>query len=74
MVRIEQQREVLTMSKTPHDILIAEEYTDSNGEVKKSWTRAGVCFEMDNGGFSGQITEGLALSGKFIIKERTPKA
>lgn len=63
-----------TMSKTPHDILIAEAYTTADGEEKTSWTRAGVCFEMDNGGFSGEITNGLALSGKFIIKERTPKA
>ena len=63
------------MAKTPHDILIAEKYTDSNtGEEKTSWTKAGVCFAMDNGGYSGEITSGLALSGKFIIKERTPKA
>jgi hypothetical protein len=46
------------MSKTPHDILIAEEYTNSEGEVKTSWTRARVCFEMDNGGYSGEITQG----------------
>lgn len=62
------------MSKTPHDILISEEYTNANGEVKTSWTRAGVCFPMESGGFSGEITNGLALSGKFIIKERIPKA
>lgn len=63
------------MSKTPHDILIGEKYTDkTTGEEKTSWTRAGVCFPMDNGGFSGEIIEGLALSGKFIIKERTAKS
>lgn len=61
------------MSKKPHDILIGEAYKNANGEDKTSWTRAGVCFPMDNGGFSGQITEGLALTGKFIIKERTAK-
>ena len=61
------------MSKTPHDILIGEQYTNSNGEEKTRWTKAGVCFAMDNGGFSGEITQGLALSGKFIIKERTAK-
>ncbi len=62
------------MSNTPHDILIGEEYKDkATGEIKTSWTRAGVCFPMDNGGFSGEITKGLALSGKFIIKERTAK-
>ena len=61
------------MSKKPHDILIGETYTNSNGEEKTSWTRAGVCFSMEKGGFSGEITQGLALSGKFIIKERTAK-
>ena len=62
------------MSKTPYDILVAEDYTTKDGEEKTNWTRAGVCFAMDNGGFSGEISKGLALSGKFIIKERTPKA
>lgn len=62
------------MSKTPHDILLTETYTDKpTGEEKTKYTRVGVCFELPNGGFSGQITEGLALSGKFIIKERTAK-
>lgn len=61
------------MNRKPHDILIGEPYTDSNGEEKTAWTRAGVCFAMDKGGFSGEITNGLALTGKFIIKERTAK-
>ncbi len=62
------------MSNTPHDILLTETYTDkSTGEEKTKYTRVGVCFALPNGGLSGQITEGLALSGKFIIKERTAK-
>ncbi len=61
------------MSKKPYDILIGESYQTSNGEEKTSWTKAGVCFALDNGGFSGEITNGLALSGRFVIKERKPK-
>ena len=60
------------MAKTPHDLLIGEEYTNANGEKKTAWTKVGTVFEDDNG-FSGAITPGLALSGKFIIRERKPK-
>ena len=62
------------MSKTPHDILIGENYKDGNGEEKTAWTKAGTVFPDENGGFSGAITNGLALSGKFIIRERKPKS
>jgi len=58
------------MSKTPHDLLIGEEYKDGNGEKKTAWTKVGTVFQDDGGGFSGSITPGLALSGKFIIRER----
>lgn len=59
------------MSKTPHDVLIGEEYKDkTTGEVKTSWTKVGTVFQDENGGFSGSMTAGLALSGKFIIRER----
>ena len=61
------------MSKTPHDLLIGEEYKDSNGEKKTAWTKVGTVFEDDGGGFSGGITAGIALSGKFIIRERTKR-
>ncbi len=62
------------MRKTPHDILIGEKYTNkTTGEEKTAWHKVGTCFTMENGGFSGEIVEGIALSGKFIIKERTAK-
>ncbi|SMH26056.1 hypothetical protein SAMN02982922_0004 [Mesorhizobium australicum] len=28
----------------PHNILVAREYTDGNGEVKTEWLRVGVAF------------------------------
>lgn len=59
------------MSKTPHDLLIGEEYKDkTTGEVKTAWTKVGTVFEDENGGFSGGVTPGIALTGKFIIRER----
>lgn len=62
------------MSNIPYDILITETYDDkATGEEKTSYTKAGVCFALPNGGFSGKIKEGLALTGGFIIKERKPK-
>ncbi len=61
------------MTKTPYDILIGENYT-KEGEEKTAWHKAGVCFELENGGFSGEVTKGLALTGKFIIKKRKPKS
>ena len=61
------------MAKTPHDLLIGEEYTNANGEKKTSWTNVGTVFEDDKGGYSGSIKNGLALTGKFIIRERKPR-
>lgn len=58
----------------PHDILIAREYTDSNGEVRTSYYRAGVAFENSKGGFNGEVAEGLALTGRFIILPRKDRA
>lgn len=62
------------MSKKPNDILLTETYVDkTTGEEKTSYTRVGVCFSLPNGGFSGKVKEGLALTGDFIIKERKAK-
>jgi len=62
------------MSKTPHDILIGEKYINkTTGEEKTAWHKVGVAFSLENGGLSGEIVEGITLSGKFIIKERTAK-
>lgn len=59
--------------KTPYDVLIGESYKNAEGQDKTNWHRAGVCFELDEGGYSGQILEGLALTGRFVIKKRTTK-
>lgn len=61
--------------KTPYDILVFREYTNNNGEVKTRSHVAGVAFKTKDGnGFSGEVVDGLALTGRFSIlprKERT---
>lgn len=62
------------MSKTPYDIVIGEDYEDAEGNKKTKWYTVGVAFELDNGGFSCEPAEGIALTGRFLLKERKPKA
>tara|TARA_R110002049_G_scaffold175705_1_gene342985 strand:+ start:1364 stop:1567 length:204 start_codon:yes stop_codon:yes gene_type:complete len=60
--------------KVPHDLLIGEKYTDKpTGEEKTSWHKVGVAFALETGGFSCKVLDGLAVTGEFIIKERTAK-
>ncbi|MCZ8351160.1 MAG: hypothetical protein O9352_14705 [Rhizobium sp.] len=62
------------MSEKPFNILIADTYTTKNGEEKTSWIRLGVAFPNKNGeGFTCQLPEGVALTGKFMILPRTDK-
>ena len=57
-----------------YDLLVAEDYKKGD-EQKTSWTRVGTIFkDKATGNLSGKITEGLALSGRFVIKERQPAA
>ncbi|MBS7701667.1 hypothetical protein [Chelatococcus sp. YT9] len=58
----------------PHNILVAREYTNSNGEVKTEWTRVGVAFPNKKDGFNCKVSEGLALTGDFVILPRTDRA
>ena len=60
--------------KTPYDILVAREYTDANGEVKTAYYRAGVAFENSKEGMNGEVVDGLALTGRFIIAPRRDRA
>jgi hypothetical protein len=60
----------MSENKEPYDVLVAEEYTDSNGEVKTSWSRVGVAFKNQGEGFSVIPVPGVALTGRFIIAKR----
>ena len=45
-----------------YDLVVAREY-EANGETKTAWTRIGVMFERDKGGYSLSF-DGLPVSGK----------
>lgn len=57
--------------KTPFNVLHVREYGEADSK-KTVYTRIGVAFEIE-GGFSFQIDEGLALTGKALILPRKEK-
>lgn len=60
------------MSKKPFNLLHVREY-ESGGEKKRVFTRIGVAFEIE-GGFSLQVDDGLALTGRALILPRKDRA
>lgn len=60
--------------KKPHNILVAREYTDGNGEVKTEWLRVGVAFPNKKDGFNCELPAGIGLTGKFVILPRMDRA
>lgn len=58
----------------PYNILVAREYTNSNGEVKTDWVRCGVAFPNKQDGFNCELAPGLGLTGKFVILPRKDRA
>lgn len=61
-------------NKPTHDILLAENYTDSNGEEKSHFTNIGSAWQKDTGTMSCEIRDGLAVSGRFVIMPKREKA
>ena len=61
-------------NKKPYDVLVSREYTDSNGEVRTAYYRAGVAFENKAGGFNIEVVDGLALTGRAVILPRKERA
>ena len=60
---------------TIYNAYITEDYKDKNtGEEKTSFTNVGTAFPHKDGkGFNLVIPNGLALSGKVLIRERKGK-
>lgn len=58
-----------------YNLLIPEERTDKvSGEVKTFWHRAGSAFPQKSGnGFALVIPEGMSISGRVLMMERTAK-
>jgi hypothetical protein len=55
------------MAKPTHDILLAENYTDANGEEKAFFTNIGSAWQKETGNVSCELRTGLAVSGRFIL-------
>ena len=62
------------MSKKTYNVLKPREYTNSNGEVKKAFVEVGAAWDIETGGMSIELHEGIALSGRFVILPRKDKA
>lgn len=53
--------------KPTHDILLAENYTNANGEEKTHFTNIGSAWQKDTGTVSCEVRAGLSVSGRFVI-------
>ena len=62
------------MSKKTYNVLKPREYTNSNGEVKKAFVEVGAAWDIETGGMSIELHEGIAVSGRFVILPRNDKA
>lgn len=62
------------MSKKTYNVLKPREYTNSNGEVKKAFVEVGAAWDIEAGGMSIELHEGIAVSGRFVILPRKDKA
>ena len=61
--------------KKPYDVVVFEKYTDkTTGEEKSKSYQVGVAFELEGGGFSVQLPEGIAITGRCSILPRREKA
>lgn len=60
-------------NKPTHDILLAENYNDAQGEEKSYFTNIGSAWVKDTGTISCEIREGLAVSGRFVIMPKREK-
>lgn len=62
------------MSKRTYNVLKPREYTTGNGEVKKHFIEVGAAWDIESGGMSIELHEGIAVSGRFVILPRKDKA
>ncbi len=62
------------MSRKTYNVLKPREYTTSNGEVKKQFIEVGAAWDIDSGGMSIELHEGISVSGRFVILPRRDRA
>lgn len=55
-----------------YDAFIAEKYADKNsgGKEKARFTRVGVAFDSEKGGFDLKLPAGISISGTVHIRPR----
>jgi hypothetical protein len=59
------------MEANMYDAFIAEKYEDKKkGGEKARFTRVGVAFDSDKGGFDLKLPEGISVSGSVYIRPR----
>jgi hypothetical protein len=59
------------MSKNRLDALTVREY-EQGGEKKTAWTRIGVAFERDKGGWDIRL-DALPINGRIMLMEPKPR-
>ena len=58
-----------------YDAFIAEKYEDKKtGEERARFTRIGVAFDSDKGGFDLKLPAGIAISGTVHIRPRKDRS
>ena len=62
------------MAKKTYNVLKPREYTTSNGEVKTHFVEVGAAWDIETGGMSIEIHDGIAVSGRFVVLPRKDKA
>lgn len=55
-----------------YDLLKVREY-EQDGQQKAAFTRVGVAFPTEKGGFTLRIDEGIAVSGRVELVKRKPR-
>lgn len=57
-----------------YDLLIPEEYTTKERQVRSKFYQVGIAFPMkEREGFTINIAPGAAISGKVLLVKRTPR-
>lgn len=61
-------------NKPDYRIVVSEEYTTANGEVKNYYTEVGRGWKVKGGGISVRLRDRISVSGGFVIFPATERA
>lgn len=60
----------MASKKQTYDVIVPEDYTSGDGEIKTRYHTVGVAFENKASGMDVILPPGIALSGRFTILPR----